>query len=197
MLGGLAGERAGPTGQTPSGQPRNGVWPRWDGHCRSKALEISDLRLLRRRAGTCVCALLRGSLISRATTATVLWLPDESTPAPRFRTRPVLRAPPHSPPSPGSARTHAASRLLPDQQELGTNPTPYASNDLMLIITSPASVLLRSQTNHLRAPRCPCEREEPESLVSLAVTGSPAHAHAQLTVQRLGEVQASGGLLTK
>lgn len=45
--------------------------------------------------------------------------------------------------------TYTASRLFPDQQELGMNPTPYASNDSILIITSLPCVLLKSQNSHL------------------------------------------------
>lgn len=35
------------------------------------------------------------------------------------------------------------------------NPTPYASNDLMLIITSLPSVLSKSQANHPESPLVP------------------------------------------
>lgn len=51
--------------------------------------------------------------------------------------------------------TYTASRLFPDRQELGMNPTPYASNDLILIITSLPSVLSKSQANHPESPLVP------------------------------------------
>lgn len=42
--------------------------------------------------------------------------------------------------------TYTASRLFPDQQELGIS---YASDDLIFILTSLPCVLSKSQTNHL------------------------------------------------
>lgn len=51
--------------------------------------------------------------------------------------------------SPVHLSTRTLSCLFPDQQELGMNPTPYASDALMLITTSLPRVLLKRQSGHL------------------------------------------------
>lgn len=91
----------------------------------------------------------RERLTLQAMAVTILQLPDQRTAAPTGRNSACPQGPSHTLLSHFTLSTHTASRSFPDQQELGTNPTPYASDDLMLIITSFPSVLLKSQTNHL------------------------------------------------
>lgn len=117
----------------------------------NKMLEIFYVRLLGVyvRMPVCICALPRDGerqneidLIGyKCQDSAVTRLIDFSS---HSSIRLVLQAG-HTPSPCCSDHVHCIS-LFPDQQELGI---PYASNDLIFVLTSLPCVLLKSQTDHL------------------------------------------------